>query len=182
MISKMYVIEHMEQQLYKWCIIEYTHISEIVGRENVMFTNVKDVEKFKGVGDVRSERVSELNLKNACVLDPFAEKALSADEKFDYYVFGGILGDEPMQKRTAELDIPAERRHLGRKQMSTDTAVYVAKHIIDGGKLSDLEFKDEIEIPIQEGESMILPYRYVMIDGQPMLPKNFVEFLKQKRF
>jgi len=179
-----YVIEHLEPRLFRWCILEYRHISEIAGKDNVMFTNVrdKDAQKLKRYGKVSSRSVTALGLKNACVLDPFAKKTLSSEDDFDYLVLGGILGDEPMRERTKkELALDAERRNLGRAQFSTDTAVYVAKHIMDGGKMSDLEFEDEIELDIREGESVILPFRYVIEKGKPLLPEGLVKFLKTRK-
>jgi ribosome biogenesis SPOUT family RNA methylase Rps3 len=174
-----FVIEHLEPELFPWCILEYKHISEMTGGK-VIFTNVMDAAKLKGLGEIKRDSVKSLGLKNACILDPFADKALSSDDKFDYVVLGGILGDEPMRRRTEiELDMDMPRRNLGTAQMSTDTAVYVAKHILDGKRLEDLKFQDDIEIELEEGESMILPYRYVMIDGKPMLPKGLIELLKK---
>jgi ribosome biogenesis SPOUT family RNA methylase Rps3 len=181
-----FIIEHLEPRLFKWCIIEYTHISEIVGKDNLIFTNIRenDVKKLEKLGEVHTQSVKEMTYNNSCVLDPFAKKELDANDKFDYMILGGILGDEPMKKRTEiELTnfIKAEVRHLGKKQMSTDTAVYVSKYIIDGGKFSDIKFQDEIEIDIREGESIQLPFRYVLIDGKPMLPNGLVEFLKKRK-
>jgi len=178
----MFIVEHLEPKLYKWCILEYKHISEMLSGE-VMFTNVKYKSKLTGLGKVSSKRVRDLDLNNACILDPFASKELKSSEKFDYYIFGGILGDEDMQGRTKkELgDVAGKRRNLGKAQFSTDTAVYVAKHIIDGGELSDLKFKDDIEIEIAEGESVILPFRYVVAAGSVMLPEGFVAFLRSRK-
>jgi len=154
----------------------------MVGKKNLIFTNVNS-DKLNNMGEVHKGSVKKMKLKNACILDPFAQKCLSSKDKFDYLILGGILGDEPMQRRTEkELDIPGERRNLGQEQMSTDTAVYVAKHIVQGGSMSDLKFQDEIEIDIQEGESFILPFRYVLIDGKPLLPEGMIEFLKKKGF
>ena len=97
-----YIVEHLEKNVYKWCLIEYTHISKIVGKENLIFTNVKkDKKKLEKLGEVREKSVKELNLKNACVLDPNAEITLSSkDNSFGYLIFGGILGDYPPKKRT----------------------------------------------------------------------------------
>jgi len=182
-----YIIEHLEPRLYKWCILEYKHISEIVRKNNLIFTNIKSgSDKLKGLGKIYRESIKELDLKRVCILDPFAEKILSFKdkEKFDYLVFGGILGDFPMKKRTKkELSdkMNVEKRNLGKKQMSTDTAVYVAKGIIEGKKLEDFKFQDEIEVEIKEGESVILPFRYVVEKGKPILPKGFVEFLKKRK-
>lgn len=180
-----YVIEHLEPEVYDWCLLEYKHISKIVGRDNLIFTNVKkDREKLNGLGEVMEKSVAELGLKNACVLDPDADVVLSSsDKKFDYLIFGGILGDYPPKKRTkAELSskLKFDKRNLGKEQMSTDTAVYAAKKIIDGGKFSDLKFKYKIEIELNENESVSLPYRYVVEDGKIILPGGFAEFLRKK--
>jgi ribosome biogenesis SPOUT family RNA methylase Rps3 len=181
-----FIIEHLEPRLYKWCIIEYTHISEIVGKENLIFTNIRenDIKKLEKLGEVYTKSVKKMNFDNSCVLDPFAKKELTSSDKFDYMILGGILGDEPMKKRT-ELEltnfIDAKVRHLGKKQMSTDTAVYVSKYIVDGGKFSDINFQDEIEIDIREGESIQLPFRYVLKNNKPMLPKGLIEFLKKRK-
>jgi ribosome biogenesis SPOUT family RNA methylase Rps3 len=177
----MIVIEHLEPELFPWCILEYKHISEITGKD-VMFSNIsqKDLSKLKGLGIVKRESVKAMKLKNACILDPFAKIPLSSKDKFDFVILGGILGDEPMKRRTEiELDMDMPRRNLGKAQMSTDTAVYVAKHILVAGRMEDLKFQDEIEIELDDGESMILPYRYVLIDGKPMLPKGLIELLKK---
>lgn len=180
-----FIIEHLEPEVYDWCLIEYKHISSVVGKENLIFTNVKKgKEKLNELGEVKEESVAELGLKNICVLDPEAEGILDpADNKFDYMVFGGILGDNPPKKRTkVELSskLDCEKRNLGEKQMSTDTAVYVVKKIIDGKKINKIEFKDGIEVEVNEGESVILPYRYVVDNGKIVLPDNFVEFLKER--
>jgi len=181
-----FVIEHLEPRLWKWCLLEYKHISEIVGKDKLIFTNIrpKDEEKLAGLGKVYAKSIKESRWSRICVLDPFAERTLSTSDSFHYLALGGILGDSPMQGRTeTELSVPlgAEKRNLGPEQMSTDTAVYVAKHIIEGGSLDDLEFQDEIEIPTREDESVILPFRYVLIHGKPLLPKGMIEFLKERK-
>jgi ribosome biogenesis SPOUT family RNA methylase Rps3 len=175
----MYVIEHLEPRLYKWCLIEYSHISHIVGKENLMFTNASS-EKLKKLGKVCRKRAAQVGLSKACVLDPFAGRQLTSKDRFDYYIFGGILGDEPMQGRTGkELVMDCARRNIGREQMSTDNAAYVAKHIINGGSLSGLDFQDDVEIPVRKGESVILPFRYVVVEGKPLLAPGLVEHLKR---
>jgi ribosome biogenesis SPOUT family RNA methylase Rps3 len=178
-----YVIEHLEPKLYEWCLIEYRHISAMVGKENLIFTNVRS-NSLKGLGEVHKESVRSLKFRNACVLDPNAPGVLSSADKFDYLILGGILGDEPMQGRTEDeltntLKLPA--RNLGKEQMSTDTAVYVAKHIADGGKFSDIRFQDTIEIELGDDESVVLPFRYVLIDSKPLLPDGLVEHLRKRK-
>src|SRR3989344_3965037 len=36
-----YIIEHTENKIYDWCCIEYKHISKLVGRNNLIFKNLK---------------------------------------------------------------------------------------------------------------------------------------------
>ncbi|MFH1592828.1 MAG: SAM-dependent methyltransferase [Candidatus Woesearchaeota archaeon] len=178
-----YIIEHMEPKVYKWCLLEYTHISKIVGKKNLIFTNVKAGRKLlEQIGKVYKESINDLGFKNICILDFPADKTLSAkDNKFDYILLGGILGDYPRRKRTKKIKIKAEKRDLGPKQMSTDTAAYVAKGLLSGKKLTDFKFKDKIEIFLGSKESVQLPFRYVEVDGKILLPKGFIEFLKRKK-
>lgn len=183
-----YIIEHMDPELFDWCLLEYTHISEIVGKENLVFTNIKkaeDKKKLEKLGSVEEKSVKALPLKKVCVLDPSASKTLEPkdNQDFDYLLFGGILGDWPPQQRTKkELSskIDAERRNLGEEQMSTNTAVYVAKKITDGKKFSEFEFIEELVIPIEEGEEISLPFRFVVENGKPVLAKGYIEFVKNQ--
>lgn len=182
-----YIIEHLEPKVWRWCIIEYKHISEIVGRENLWFTNIqngsKELEKY---GKVFRESVSGLELKRCCVLDPEAEKTLRPEDakRFDYFIFGGILGDNPPKKRTKEeltLKIGCKSRDIGKEQMSTDNAVYTVREIVFGKRFQDLKFKDKIEIETGKNESVILPYRYNLIDGKPLVSEELIVFLKRRK-
>ena len=105
-----FIIEHLEPELFEWCLIEYEHISEIVGKNNLIFTNInpKFFSLIKNFGKVFNERFSGLNKKlkfnenKICVLSQYAQKTLETDDKnkFEYFVFGGILGDKPAKNRT----------------------------------------------------------------------------------
>ncbi len=176
-----FIIEHMEPRLWEWCLLEYEHISKIVGKENLWITNCKDV-KLKSLGKVEKKSVVDLELKNACLLDPNAEKELSPKDKFDYFIFGGILGNAPAQGRTKILGdkLSCERRSLGNKQMSTDTAVRVTKMIVEGKKLSEIPFIDEPELETGEDESVMLPYRYVSEHGKPIIYKKLLPLIKDE--
>jgi len=183
-----FVIEHLEPRMYPWCLLEYKHISQIVGKGNLIFTNVKKgAEKLKKLGEVKKESVKDLKLQKACILDPSAKKLLTPKEakKFDYFIFGGILGDNPQRFRTkrdltSKLKLPAF--NLGPKQMSTDTAVYVTKKIIDGTPLEKLKFVEEIEFEDKDGCFVGLPFRYVIEDGKTVMAKGLREFvLKHQR-
>ncbi|MDP1696145.1 MAG: hypothetical protein Q8L29_04495, partial [archaeon] len=102
---------------------------------------------------------------------------------FDYFIFGGILGDNPPKKRTnPELTSKiqnVESRNIGDKQMSTDNAVYVVKKILEGSQLSKIPFQDEIEIEINDIESTIFPYRYALVNGKPLISPELIEYLKK---
>ena len=74
-----------------------------------------------------------------------------------------------------------ETRNLGGKQMPTDTAVYVAKKILEGKKLSDFKFVDELEIEINENESIVLPFRYVTDNNRLVINDKLVEYLRKRR-
>ena len=185
-----FIIEHLEPRLYPWCELEYRHISSIVGKNNLLFTNIRSASaaaKLQKIGRVEKKSVSELLLKKACLLDPEADKLLTpADgKKFDFFVFGGILGDDPPKERTKELltsKMPeVETRNLGPKQMSTDTAVLVTKKIIDGTQLGKIKFIDGAIVQIQEGEEVILPYRYVKQDGKPFLAPGIETLLRKRK-
>lgn len=181
-----FVIEHLEPRLSPWCLLEYRHISRIVGKSNLWFTNVKKPSKaLKRLGKVFSKPSHALSLPNPCVLDPHSKKTLNSKEinRISHLVFGGILGDHPPRKRTREIfphqNVP--RRNIGEKQMSTDTAVLVAHAIVWGDRFSKLSFKDAIEIPLNKGESVLLPYRYLVRNRKPVIAPGLIDFLKRKR-
>jgi len=192
-----FVIEHLEPELYDWCVIEYEHISKIVGKGKLSFTNIKnkkETEKLKKYGSVYDKSISELKLnmsdpKNICILSQYSEKTLKTSDKnkFWYLVFGGILGDNPAKKRTIELKKKLEKeglifetRNLGKKQMPTDTAVYVAKKILDGKKLNELKFVDELEIEINDNESVNLNFRFVVDDDKLIINEKLVDYLRKR--
>jgi ribosome biogenesis SPOUT family RNA methylase Rps3 len=179
-----YIIEHLEPELFEWCLIEYEHISETVGKESLWFTNInnsKDRDKLNKFGKVFSESVRTLNLSKICVLDPEAKEILKPSDNFDYYVFGGILGDNPPRKRTGpELTrfLPnCSVRNIGKEQMSTDNAVFTVKQILNGKDFNQLNFIDDVSLEINEFESVDLPYRYNFIDGKPFMSEKKKRFL-----
>jgi len=187
-----FIIEHLEPKLFEWCLIEYERISKIVGKNNLWFTNIKnksDSLKLKKFGRVISNNVSELHLKSSCVLDPQSSEILKPSDKkiFKYFIFGGILGDYPPKKRTKkELTqfLPqSETRNIGKKQFSTDNAVFVVNEIINNRRnFKEIKFKSKAEIKINDVESIILPYLYPADkDGKPMMSEKIVSYLKKKK-
>ena len=181
-----YIIEHLESKLYKWCLLEYKHISDIVGKNNLIITNVKSKTKLRNIAlsrNIFNKSFASLGLKNVCIMSPDAKKTLKSKDskKIDYLVFGGILGDNPPKKRTAKYfgRLKHEKRNLGTKQMSTDTAVYVAKNIANGKKLKEFKFADSIDIQLDNFMSVTLPFRYVIVKNKILLPKGLVEHLNK---
>ena len=171
-----FIIEHLEKELYEWCLIEYQHISEIVGKNSTIFTNInkKNIKKLKKYGIVFEKSVSELKFNNLCVLSQYSKKALATNDKsrFEYFVFGGILGDNPSKKRTNILirnlkkhNVKFETRSLRNKQK----------------KLSDFKFVDELEIELNENESVVLPFRYVVDNKKLIINEELVEYLRKRK-
>ncbi|MEK6850140.1 MAG: SAM-dependent methyltransferase [Nanoarchaeota archaeon] len=187
-MNKIFIIEHLEPELYEWCLIEYKHISKIVGKENLWFTNIRDrdANKLSLYGKVFSESVKSMELKNACILDPEAAMQLTPENSnpIEYFIFGGILGDCPPKKRTKnELSrflSNAEKFNIGKEQMSTDNAVYTVKKIISGILLNKLEFQNNFNIQIDKIISTQLPYRYNIVNGRPLVSTELIKFIKKR--
>lgn len=187
-----YIIEHLEPKLWFWALEEYNNISKIVGKRNLWFTNIKsksDRDKLKRYGKVFCDSVISLGLKilkKACILDQEAKKQLSPKQskRFKYFIFGGILGAYPRRKRTkkeltTKLKIPAF--NIGKRQMSTDNAIYTVKKICEGISLKKMRFKDRLEIRINEIESIVLPYRYNLVNGKPLISNKILRYLRKKK-
>jgi ribosome biogenesis SPOUT family RNA methylase Rps3 len=180
-----FIIEHLDPRLWKWSYMEYKHISDFSGKENVIFSNIrgpKTIQKLSEIGKVYEKSVKELNFENACILDPNAEKTLSPEDNFDYLIMGGILGDNPPQKRTekeitSKMKIPA--RNLGKRQMSTNTAAYVALKISQGIPLEKIEFEDQLVIKVSNCEEIILDFPYVKEKAKLVLPEGYIEMAKK---
>jgi len=188
MQDKIFIIEHLEPELFDWCIIEYQHISKILGKKNVWFTNIKkeDEKKLKAFGKVSNESIKSMKLQNACILDPESSEELTSknSQQYIYFIFGGILGDYPPKKRTAEelsSFLPNIKRfNIGKEQMSTDNAVYTVKKIIEGKNLSELKFQDNAEIKINEVLTTQLPYRYNIVNKKPLISSELIKFIKNR--
>ncbi|CAD6898090.1 unnamed protein product [Tilletia controversa] len=147
-------------------------------------------------------RARGVNLSQICLLDPKAPHALTfrdfqrskpqegqdvqgdVDGPFDWFLFGGILGDDPPRDRTASLrELGFPHRHLGGVQMTTDTALGVTKRVVEDGfrlGLPDTQADEEAalektgestrpmltwvnqpELKFGAGESVEMPFRYM---------------------
>lgn len=190
-MQPIFVIEHCEPELWPWCLIEYRSISRIVGKKNLWFTNIakKDLKKLKPYGSVFEQSLKDrrIDLSKACVLDPQAPTTLKPSESatFDYYIIGGILGDEKLNGRTGkevtQFLSRAHQRNIGKKQFSTDNAVYVTHQIVKGIPLNKQRFQDTLVINFNAIESVILPYRYPLVNGKPRISPELITYLKHKK-
>ncbi|KAJ3093129.1 hypothetical protein HK102_007968 [Quaeritorhiza haematococci] len=131
---------------------------------------------------------SELGVDQSKVvlLDPAAKEVLKPEdgEKFDYLLFGGILGDHPPKDRTKELRILGyETRHLGAVQLPTDHAVIFSKLIMEDKKqLDDIPHVDFPEVKLAKHESVELPFRYLKgSDGGPMLAPGMKKHIRDSQ-
>ena len=185
-----FVIEHLEEEIGKWLYIEYKHASEIVGRENLIFTNVKRVEDrnlLSEFGEVEARSFRDVFRQDEVViLDLKAERKLVTS---DFYgkkavVIGGILGDNPPRGRTqrylSNLCPKAIKRNLGRKQFSIDGAVYVAKMVSEGIPLEAVRVVDGLNIKVDEFVEIYLPYVYPLNDGKPVIHEELVKYLSSE--
>ena len=182
------IIEHLEPKVWPWCLIEYKSISKLIPKKNLWFTNIPQKTSFlEKISKVTKQSIIHMNLENVCILDPEAPKTLTPKEvkDFKYFIIGGILGDYPPRKRTkVELTNKlknVEVRNLGKKQFSTDNAVYVLKEIINCKKLKDIKFKNKLIIKINGIESVELPYYYPLVNEKPRISEDLLEYLKRKK-
>ncbi|SJX66664.1 uncharacterized protein SRS1_16883 [Sporisorium reilianum f. sp. reilianum] len=158
-----------------------------------------------------------------CLLDPKSPYAISitdagavasstkptaAGGPFEYFLYGGILGDDPPRDRTASLrQLGFPSRHLGGVQMTTDTALGVTKRCVEDGLLlalddtktqeqqwgdvdhakGTLEWVNHPELSFGRGESVEMPFRYMVdaqrgasADGalQPLMPDGMRELIR----
>ncbi len=183
-----FIIVHMEKRLYKWAFLEYEHLAELVGKEKILFTNLTAsmAKKLSLCGKTTTQSIEKIPFTKPCLLDPHAEQTLTPHDakRFSDFIFGGILGDFPPQKRTQELvkllpHIP--RRNLGKRQMATDTAVFVAKKICEGVPLEKLFFQDGYTIQMGKNTDMELPYRYVVDRERIVFSEKLLLYLKKKK-
>ncbi|KAF8160900.1 SAM-dependent RNA methyltransferase [Crassisporium funariophilum] len=205
-----YVIEHMEEDeetpkaIPPWVELEYTHMRMMAGPDAlVQFTHLsqsssvflnsafaenagRSLSKFSchQAGVLELMEQSKISLDKVCLLDPKAEKELSpedGDGRFEWFLFGGILGDDPPRDRTSELrNLGFPTRHLGSIQMTTDTALGVTKLVIhDRIPLNEVPYIDHPTIRFNSKESVEMPFRYIADGKEPRLPPGMKKLLHE---
>ncbi|KAI8904819.1 SAM-dependent RNA methyltransferase, partial [Gorgonomyces haynaldii] len=187
-----YIVEHLEPDVDGWVEIEYKNMIAHVGKDNLIFSSVspelaQNMPKSI-ICTVTTESVGDWPLekqKKVLLLDPSSEIELQPSDvnDYEYLLFGGILGDVPSRDMTSVLrKMGFTTRHLGPKQMSTDTAVIVAQQVLEKGiPLNELKYIDDPEIKIGKRETVTLPFRYLADEnGNPKLPPGLREHLKHQ--
>jgi len=184
-IQPILAIEHCEQELSPWLMLEYKHCAKL-WKSNLVFTRVtrkKTAQQLKPLGRVEAEKAdSVFSGKQGIILDPQAKKPLTPKEchASDVIVIGGLLGFEHPKGRTKTMISDKSRfetRHLGRIQLSIDGAAFVTKAICLGMRLEDIEIAREIEIKQDSVHSTVLPFGYPVIDNHPVITPGLVEYL-----
>ncbi|KAI5809647.1 SAM-dependent RNA methyltransferase [Peziza echinospora] len=198
--GKSYVVEHLEPEVGAWSQLEYAIISTECSQSNgqLYLTSLpqslvenlpEKLQSYKDSGRLiaTSTEVNQLPgiiSDRVCLLDPSAQFDLCPEdgEKFDWYVFGGILGDDPPRDRTAELrKYGFVGRRLGPVQMTTDTAVRVTRLVVEGKlPLNEIPYADYPELKLSKHETTEMPFRYVKDEnGKPIMPEGMVELIKK---
>ncbi|KAI0690308.1 SAM-dependent RNA methyltransferase [Cytidiella melzeri] len=200
--------EETHKAIPTWVELEYKHMRSLAGaRSQVHFTHLSksscetlnslfselsgtSQESAPAVALAHTEGVLDfmkaqgVTLDKVCLLDPKAEKELSPEDgdcRFSWFLFGGILGDDPPRDRTSELRVLGfPTRHLGPVQMTTDTALGVSKLIVeDKIPLSEIPYVDHPTITFNPQESVEMPFRYISVNGEPRLPPGMREHLRE---
>ncbi len=177
------VIENLEAKLSEWLYLEYAAASRYWG--GAIFTRVPPAMRPRlcGLGEVHACSFRELfGEEEVVILDPRAEEPLTRDDLLnaEAVVVGGILGYDRPRGRTAKhitRSLRHRARHLGRVQLSIDTAALVSRLIYLGERLENIEVSCEVEVRLSEKERVLLPYGYVVYSGRVLLTPGLVEYL-----
>ncbi|KAG7848638.1 hypothetical protein KL941_001456 [Ogataea angusta] len=185
----------MEQGFTEWVVLEYCQIIRDIGKNNLILTSLpkgttdQDIpQPLRDLGLVWTTKevndYVDVSRSKLCLLDPRAEIDLQTSDKesFDYFIFGGILGDHPPRDRTSELKkkLECDTRRLGNLQMTTDTAVRTTKMILEGTPFENIEFIDYPEIRFSKHEATEMPFRYVLDENkEPILPAGMLNLIKK---
>lgn len=106
-----YVVEHLDPELGSWSALEYQAIATESAMARVKFilsslqqTLELPAELRAVPGLILEHRSAEAifeEKERVCLLDPAAKDELRPEdgEKFDVFLFGGILGDDPPRGR-----------------------------------------------------------------------------------
>lgn len=184
-----FVIEHLEPIVSKWVWLEYKHCSQLVGKKNLLITNIKNDKERNLLSKIAM--VSEYSIvevgcpeNRIIVLDPQASRTLKPEDltnDVDFIVIGGIMGDYPPKGRTWKLltsRIPnCKVRNIGPFQFSVDGALYIAYMVSKGKRVEEIPIIENLEIKVSENFVIILPYAYPLVNGKPFISNELINYL-----
>jgi ribosome biogenesis SPOUT family RNA methylase Rps3 len=188
------IIEHFEPVLGKWIWLEYKHVSKLIGKENLLFTNIRDKKeatKLSELGEVSAKSVvysKELVNGPPIILDPQSPLPLLPEDFVGdtRLIIGGILGDHPPRGRTrlalTEKLPHLPSRNLGPNQFSVDGAVYIALNIASGKSIPKIPTKLGAEISISKKQITFLPFAYPLVRGKPLMAPGLRKYLRREIF
>jgi ribosome biogenesis SPOUT family RNA methylase Rps3 len=183
------IIENCEERLSDWLLAEYRHCSEIW--PGLLFTGIrrkKDRKLLEDIGEVSELDSFEYTGGSGCIiLDHMAQDELTEKEmrRYPYLIVGGILGYDRPLGRTAKLitsKFDASRnitRNMGRIQMTIDSAVFVARAILLGASVAEIEVSREVEIKWDDVHTTHLPYGYPIVDDKLILTPGIIDVLRK---
>ncbi len=190
------VVENLERPISRWQYIEYKHLANIVGKDRVFFTNIKDKYEYfcmkKITDNVYTKSINELTFKDfrLIILDPDAKEQLKPSDFIEktLVLIGGIMGDFPPKHRTREyisINIKRENfkdvifRNIGYGQFPIDMAGLIALLVFKGLRIDEINVVYGLEIQVNKKHSIYLPFTYPIIDGKPAISEEEIEYLKK---
>ena len=215
-----FIVEHMDPELEKWQVLEYSTIASECASASSQFIlsglpkAVPELSQVEQSPSSVDDLVSSAGIpkERVCLLDPRGESDLAPEDgdKFDVFVFGGILGDDPPRDRTAELRVKGfGGRRLGKEQLTTDTAARVTRIVVqekselscpvlvfffflsdqnnlltcaDEVPLAEVPYVDRPSIQVSASESVEMPFKYVKgKDGKAIMPEVRLRHLMLSR-
>ena len=107
-----YTVEHLDPELGPWSSLEYQAIAKECHEGNAKFCLSSISEALEIPSElcnvegllIEHRSVEDIHARDkdrVCLLDPAAKEELSPEDgnKFDVFLFGGILGDNPPRGR-----------------------------------------------------------------------------------
>jgi ribosome biogenesis SPOUT family RNA methylase Rps3 len=172
----LFAVEHLEEEFFPWCSIEYQRILQCVGYEKFIVTNFTPKTNLSLSFKCEFRSIVDLGIPydRICLLDSESPTELAPEDndRFEIFLLGGILGnvDEFDMDRTSILrkhGFPT--RNLGHMQMTTDTALKTAFIILSQQKnFKDIQFIDRPNLVGPSGQQFVSDFRYLTLsDGSP---------------
>ncbi len=175
-----------------WMLEEYKQCSRYVGKENLIFTNVKKEwkKKLENYGKVFEKSIYEVieDSDKVVILDPSSKIKATPEilQNAKYIVIGGILGNVKAKRRTKKLISSnfkkAVKVNIGKRQFSVDGACYVALQIFKGKKLKEIKFVNFVKVKWKEGiveNEVVIPFAYPVENGKIMISKGILKLIRE---